>query len=187
MKRFAAGVALALSGLLAVSTASAGAPMRPASAGTPSGAVGPVEPRAVLAGFDCHRALRPADRSVSITSVMRPLAGTRRMSVKFDLLMAGAGATAPVEVHAGDLGSWKQPAAPTLGQLPGDVWNLQKSVVALAAPASYRFRVRFRWIGDGGKLLGSAVRYSPRCRQLELRPDLMAQSIAVNPVAGNPN
>ena len=186
MKRLAAAAAtLAVSGLLVAQTAFAGTPRGAtiASAGAPAG----VQQHAVLTAFDCHRALNPDDRSVSVTAVMRPLAGTRHMAVKFDLLMMAGGALVPVRVHAGDLGLWRPPANPTLGQLPADVWNLQKSVVQLAAPATYRFRVQFRWTGDGGKPLGIAVRYSPRCRQLELRPDLIVQSITVSPVAGNPN
>ena len=66
------------------------------------------------------------------------------------------------------------------------MWKLQKSVVNLAAPATYRFRVTFRWTGAGGHTLGTAVRYSPRCQQRELRPDLAVESIAVTPAPNNP-
>ena len=94
------------------------------------------------------------------------------MAMRFDLLMSSNDGSAPKVVSSGDLGVWITPKNPTLGQLPGDVWKLQKSVVNLAAPATYRFRVTFRWIGAGGHTLGTAVRLSPRCQQRELRPDL---------------
>jgi hypothetical protein len=73
-----------------------------------------------------------------------------------------------------------------LGQLPGDVWRLQKSVYNLAVPFSYQFRVSFRWTGQNGKVLGTATRYSRTCRQRELRPDLTVTSITISAIAGHP-
>jgi CARDB len=170
---------LAVGGLLAVGA------LLPAA--TTAASLPPLTPpRASLSAFDCHRALQPDNRSVSVTAVMRPLPGTRHMAVKFDLLMFGPDVTSPLFIHAGDLGSFRSPTNVSLGQLPGDIWNLQKSVVALAAPATYRFRVVFRWTGDGGRTLGVAVRYSRRCHQPELRPDLLVQSITVTPVPNHP-
>ncbi len=131
MKRlFAGAAALALCALLVATSASAGA-----------------QQRTELRAFDCHRALDPGDRSAAVTAVMRPLVGTKHMAMRFDLLMSSKGATVQRVVNAGDLGVWITPKNPTLGQLPGDVWKLQKSVVNLAAPATYRFRVTFRWTG----------------------------------------
>lgn len=170
MKRLIAGaVALALSALLVGAATSAGA-----------------QPRIQLRSFDCHRALDPGDRSAAVTAVMRPVTGTKHMAMRFDLLMSSIDGSAPKVVSSGDLGVWITPKNPTLGQLPGDVWKLQKSVVNLAAPATYRFRVTFRWIGAGGHTLGTAVRLSPRCQQRELRPDLAVESIAVTPAPNNP-
>jgi hypothetical protein len=59
-------------------------------------------------------------------------------------------------------------------------------VTGLRAPASYRFRVAFRWLGAGGRIIAAVVRTSASCRQPDLRPDLLVHSIAVQPVAGNP-
>lgn len=154
------------------------------AAGTASAASGP--PRASLRAFACRPALDPASRSVSVTAVMRPLPGTRHMALRFDLLSQFSGGS-PTVIHASDLGQWVAPANPTLGQLPGDVWYLQKPVVSLGAPASYRFRVQFRWTGKGGRALGSAVRLSPRCRQRELRPNLQVRSITVTPIPQRPH
>jgi len=179
MKRLYA-VVTALALLLVLATAASGAqpPTQPPTQ---------LQPRAQLRGFACQPALDPPDRSVSVTAVMRPLPGTKHMSVKVDLLISGTASSAEKVVRAGDLGVWIKPENPTLGQLPGDVWNLHKQVVELAAPAAYRFRVVFRWTGAHGRVLGSAVRYSLSCRQRELRPDLLVRSIAVTAIPSRPD
>jgi hypothetical protein len=149
-----------------------------------SAAAPPSPPRASLRAFVCQRALDPPSRGISIQSVMRPIPGTQRLSVRFQLLRR-EGSTSGY-VHAGDLGTWISPANATLGQRAGDVWQLTKSVANLAAPADYRFRVSFRWTGAHGRILGSAVRLTARCHQPELRPDLAVKSITVAPVLGSP-
>jgi hypothetical protein len=143
-------------------------------------------PRSALTQFACQKALDPADRSVSVQAVMRPLTGTRKLAVKFDLIERAPGTLTATVLHATGLGVWIAPDNPTLGQLPGDVWRLDKSVLNLDAPATYQFRATFRWTGLRGKVLGTAVKYTQTCRQRELRPDLLVQSIAVAPIAGHP-
>jgi hypothetical protein len=166
-----------LTGLVAVGAVAA-APVASVSAAAPA--------RSQLASFSCTHALDPGARAVGVTATMRPLTGTRRMAIRFELLQRSPGL--PVqEVTAGDLGVWRTPANPTLGQLPGDVWRLQKSVYNLDVPFTYQFRVSFRWTGLHGKVLGSATRLTRTCRQRELRPDLAVKSITVAAVAGHPN
>lgn len=143
-------------------------------------------PRAALARFDCVQALAPANRAISIQAVMRPLSGTAHLELKFDLLEAtgtgpSGGRSVWGAVHGGDLGTWISPADPTLGQVPGDVWRLNKSVLNLDAPARYRYRVYFRWVDANGRTLGTAVRTSPACHEPELRPDLLVRSLTVAP------
>jgi hypothetical protein len=152
-----------------------------------TGSAAASSPRAQLTDFVCQRALDPATRAISITAVMRPLPGTRKLSVRFALLTRSQASPVATLVRAGDLGTWISPTDRSLGQQPGDVWNVNKPVVDLTAPATYRFRVTFRWTGAGGRLLGSVVRYSQRCTQTELRPDLAVRSIAVGPIAARPN
>jgi hypothetical protein len=144
-------------------------------------------PRAQLTDFVCQQAMDPATRAISITAVMRPRPGTRNLSVRFELLTRSQATPAATLVRFGDLGAWISPTDRALGQQPGDVWKVNKPVVDLTAPATYRFRVTFRWTGAGGRSLGSAVRYSPRCTQPELRPDLAVSSILVEPIAARPN
>jgi CARDB len=151
-----------------------------------SAAVPAAPPRTQLVRFSCQQALDPDNRSIGVRAIMRPLTGTRRLAIRFDLLQR-VGSAAPTALRAGDLGVWVTPSSPTLGQVPGDVWRLDKSVIDLAAPATYQFRVSFRWIGVNGHVLGSAVRYSRKCRQPELRPDLAVTSLTVTPVTGHPD
>ncbi len=171
MKRFLAILAVAAGTLLTLA---------------PSAIASPAA-RAQLEGYSCRDALDPPHRSVSVKAVMRPLPGTRRLALKFDLLEKAAGSSASQSVvRGGNLGVWISPRNPTLGQLAGDVWVLNNSVINLDAPASYRFRVSFRWTGAHGHVLGTAVRYSQRCGQRELRPDLLVKSIDVSSIAGSP-
>jgi hypothetical protein len=142
-------------------------------------------PRSQLTAFSCTHAQDPGARAVGITATMRPLSGTRKMAIRFELLQRSPGLPAQ-EVTGGDLSTWRAPGNPTLGQLPGDVWRLQKSVYNLDVPFTYQFRVSFRWTGAHGKTLGTATRFTHTCRQRELRPDLTVRSIAVSAIAGHP-
>lgn len=140
-----------------------------------------------LKDFRCQRALDPGARSVAVTVVMRPVSGTEKMQVKFQLLRRTKRGKpfAPVSGHY--LGTWLSPANPTLGQRPGDVWIVNHPVVDLLAPAVYRFRVTFRWFGAHGHVLSTVSRTSSECNQPELRPDLVVQSITPEaPTAGSP-
>ena len=136
-----------------------------------------------LRSFVCQTALDPPTRGISIQAVMRPLTGTAKMQMRFDL-QRQTSAGAPFRLVRGRLlGSWISPQDPTLGQRPGDVWIVNHPVVALDAPATYRFRVAFRWTGSNGQSLGNAVQSSPNCRQPELRADLLVRSVSVTPLA----
>lgn len=171
MKRLSAVIAALSAGLLLSVAANAAA----------------TAPRAQLRNFVCRQALDPANRAVAVEAVMRPVTGTRALELRFDLLVSRGGSlTGKSMIRAGDLGVWITPRNPTLGQLPGDVWNFAKPVVELNAPATYGFRVAFRWIGARNRVIHSVVDYSPPCREPELRPDLLVRSIAVTPIANQP-
>ncbi|HEX4010596.1 MAG TPA: hypothetical protein VHX62_11330 [Solirubrobacteraceae bacterium] len=169
--------------VLAVSVAVTGV----AAGSRPGVAAAAAPPRAQLTQYLCQRALDPPARSISIQAVMRPLTGTRKLAIKFDLLERTPSATAAAAVRATGLSAWVTPTDPTLGQLPGDVWRLNKPVINLDAPATYQFRVTFRWTGARGKVIGTAVKYTRSCRQKELRPDLTVTAIDVGPVTGHPD
>ena len=148
---------------------------------TASGASAP-PPRDQLRSFLCQKALDPPGRSVSIQAVMRPLSGTAKMQMRFDL-MRRTRLRAPFRLVRGRLlGSWITPQNPSLGQRPGDVWIVNHPVVDLSAPATYRFRVSFRWFGSNGDQLSSVARSSSNCYQPELRADLRVRSLTATPL-----
>jgi hypothetical protein len=134
--------------------------------------------RAQLESFVCQRAIDPAARAIAVTAVMRPLPGTLHMAVKVVLLRRAFQHGRFAAVGGRDLGAWISPANPTLGQLPGDVWDFVKQVVNLPA-AAYRLRIAFRWTGAGGRLLGTALRQTRVCLEPELRPDVAVQRVLV--------
>lgn len=149
--------------------------------------VGAATTRARLRSPACVTAMDPPARAISITATMRPMTGTTKMQLKFDLTSRANNARSFTRVRGGDLSTWVTPKDPTLGAHPDDVWNLIKQVVDLKAPATYRFKVSFRWIGAHGKVLATAIKTSPTCYQPELRPDLQVRTITVAAIAGRPN
>ncbi len=92
---------------------------------------------------------------------MRPLTGTQQLAIEFQLYEKPAGATSwtlvSVPGDSSHLNVWLTPTLPTLGQRPGDVWNVPFPVANLAAPATYRFKVTFRWTGANGHVLGTIM------------------------------
>jgi CARDB len=139
-------------------------------------------PNDQLRSFVCQTALDPPARAVSVQAVMRPLAGTSKLQIKFELLRQAKPHTRFRSVRGRGLGSWISPTDPTLGRRAGDVWIVNHPVVDLAAPATYKYRVTFKWIGSQGQTLGTAVQPSPTCYQPELRADLLVRSLWVTPV-----
>jgi hypothetical protein len=159
----------------AVCSLAVGLGAAPAAAATPS--------TAQLRSFVCQKALDPPARAVSVEAVMQPVAGTEKMQMRFELMRQWHRGGRFVVVRGRYLGSWISPQDPTLGQRPNDVWLLTHPVVNLAAPATYRFRVTFRWTGAQGRHLATAVQTSPDCFEPELRPDLLVRSLTVVPQA----
>ena len=154
-----------------------------AALGTTSATAAPSSPpRDELRSFICQKALDPPARAVSIQAVMRPLSATARMQMRFDLMRQSRPGGPFRSVRGPRLGNWLSPADSTLGQRPGDVWIVNHPVVNLGAPATYRFRVSFRWIDAHGKQLGGAVQSSPDCWQPEPRADLLVRSLTVTPL-----
>jgi len=134
------------------------------------------DPPASLQNFVCHRALKPSARYVAVEGVMHARAGEPRMAMRFELFWKTSSNGPWTQVRSGDLGKWK--TAPNgLGQNPNDTWEVNKPVSNLYAPATYRFRVSFRW--SGGSSPVHTTLQSPTCFEPELRPDLYVKSITV--------
>jgi hypothetical protein len=137
---------------------------------------------AYLRGFACHRSLDPSKRSVTVTAVMGTIAGTERLQIRFALLELTPHGRALI--HGGDLGQWISPSSPTLGQHPSDRWVVNHPVTGVPVPASYRFKVRFRWIGQGGQVIGRIQKETVSCRQPDLRPNLNVRLLSSEKVSG---
>jgi hypothetical protein len=134
----------------------------------------------------CQKALDPGQREVSVTAVMRPVAGTQKLELRFVLLGKAQGASSYTAVQGSNLGTWLSPQNPSLGTRPGDVWVFNHPVYDLPAPDTYRFQVTFRWLGKHDRVLGSTVRSGPKCFQPELRPDLAVTSFVSQPIPSRP-
>jgi hypothetical protein len=145
-----------------------------------------VPSRAHLAGFVCHPALAQVDRSVTVRASMRPVTGTQKMQMRFELLSQAGPGVAFTQVSGGGLGTWISPPNPNLGQRSGDVWIVSHPVSNLPAPAVYRYSVSFRWMGTGGRVLATRTRMSAQCHQPVFSPDLLVSSISIQSIAGKP-
>ena len=144
-------------------------------------------PRSHLTAFACHTAPGPHDRSISIRAVMRPVAGTKRMEMRFELLTRQSLGAAFVAQTGGGLGAWISPTDPTLGQRPGDIWIVPDLVRDLPAPGYYRYRVSFRWTGAKGRVLATRTRSSIECYQPLFHPDLLVSTVTIQPIPDKPN
>ena len=144
-------------------------------------------PRSQLRTPICVTALDPPSRAMSVTAVMRPLTGTSKLQIKFQLYSRSSSTHPCTRVKGGDLNRWVAPSDPTLGRRSADVWTVIKQVVDLKAPATYRMRAIFRWLGPHDRVLGTMVRASASCYQPELRPDLQVKTISVEAVPGDTN
>lgn len=143
-------------------------------------------PHARLTAYVCQTALDPASRAISITAVMRPVTGTEKMAMRFQLLKRTKRWSRPVPLTGTDLNTWLTPKSPTLGSRPGDRWVVKHPVVDLAGPDFYRFKVSFRWTDAAGHVIGKATRSSAMCFQSERRPDLEVAQIQVAPAPQHP-
>jgi hypothetical protein len=142
---------------------------------------------AALRAYGCSPNVQPLLRGLDVTAVMRPLAGTQTLRMRFDLLRASRRSGRYRAVHAKNLGHWISPSDPALGRQPGDVWNVTHPVVGVARPGYYRLQVAFEWLGPKSRRLALVTRSTPACALLELRPDLLVSSIAPpTPIAGRP-
>jgi hypothetical protein len=132
--------------------------------------------RAVLA--TCHRDTEQGDRFMTVVATMRTQPGAERLGIRFDLLQK-----LPSD-------RYRHLKAPGLG-----VWNLSdagrpayryvKRIENLAAPASYRAVVRFRWYDDRGRTLRQVRRVTHSCRQPDYRPDLRLRAPQIDAPQGD--
>jgi CARDB len=122
----------------------------------------------------CESGPAADERFAVFTGSMPAMRGTRRMAMRFDLLVRSARERAWRPVRARGFGRWQRSDPGRAG------FVYTKRVERLAQAASYRAIVRFRWYGAAG-VQRTTVRRTPSCRQPDQRPDLQIDSFAVAP------
>src|SRR4051812_39944718 len=124
----------------------------------------------------CQTGALAADRFAVYTGSMPAMPGAVRMEMRFDLLQRHAGTLGYARVPLPKWGQWERTERRAIA---GFIFT--KRVEQLAAPATYRALVRFRWFDAGGDLVRSARRESGPCHQQDPRPDLEIGSLSAAP------
>jgi len=119
---------------------------------------------------DCHTGATPDQRYAVFVGQMPAIAGAKRMAMKFDLFQRLSG-PAFKRVSVPKFGLWQKSLANQTG------FVFQKRVDALVAPAAYRVVVSFRWYGNHNKVIRTAEKVSPNCKQPDPRPDLVVGKV----------
>jgi hypothetical protein len=107
-----------------------------------------------------------SERSATLAGEMSAVPGTARMEMRINLLERVAGDTLYRTVTAPGLGMWRASAVGV------KLFTSIDHVTNLAAPASYRGAVRFRWLNARGHQIKAEELRSPRCEQSALAPSL---------------
>ena len=115
------------------------------------------------------------DRFAVFTGSMPRLGRAHHLEMRFDLLQRRPGDSGFQRVAVPKLGVWEHSLPGVAGLI------LDRRVNALAAPAAYRARVRFRWVAASGAVLHRARRTTPVCVQPDPRPDLVTAGVKVSP------
>lgn len=127
-------------------------------------------PRLAAKLVACESGARAGDRFAVFNGAM-PREGAAAMAVRFDLEQRLPGGRF-ARVRLARWGRWERTAKEGA---PGFI--VTKRVERLAAPAQFRAVVGFRWYDAAGRVIRSARRTSPICRQPDWRPDLRVESV----------
>jgi len=129
----------------------------------------------------CRRSPLLDARVAIVGTSMRPLPNGRRLAVRVSLWQRLQGGRWTQRTDVPGLGAWIVPSDPLLGTRPGDVFKYRQSVGRLVVPASYRFRVSFRWSNAAGAVVRTAALTTAACREPDLRPDLLLDGVQATP------
>lgn len=107
----------------------------------------------------CVSSAMQAERSATFVAQMVATAPTQKMAMKINLEERTRSEAEYHVVAAPGFGLWRTSE-------PGvKIYKYVKQVSNLAAPAAYRVAVKFRWVGDKGKVIKRADLRSSRCFQ----------------------
>ncbi len=128
---------------------------------------------------DCHTGATPDQRYAVFVGQMPAIAGAKRMAMRFELFERTAGPGFKL-VGVPKWGVWQKSLANQTG------FVFQKRVDTLVGPATYRAVVSFRWYGAHNKVIRTAQKISPLCKQPDPRPDLLVGKVRATrgPVKG---
>ena len=124
----------------------------------------------------CEIGIVPGSRVAEFTGAMPAIPGSSVLAMRFAFEQRRGSVFKPVPLPAFKGYEQSEPGA------AGFVFA--KRVERLAAGASYRVSVRFRWTAADGRVLRRATRTSRICRQPDLRPDLAVVGLTTEAVAG---
>ncbi len=107
----------------------------------------------------CVPSKRSEGRSVTFTGQMTAVSGTQRMAMRIVLQERTSSAGAFRDVSASGLGVWRDSEAGV------KIYRYVKQITDLSAPAVYRALVRFRWLGENGRVVRRAILRTATCAQ----------------------
>jgi hypothetical protein len=120
---------------------------------------------ATVAIEQCVTSTVQAERSATFTAQMSATGATQKMAMRIELQQRLHGESGFHTLVAPGFGVWRTSE-------PGvKIYKYVKQVTNLAAPAAYRAVVRFRWLGEKGRVLKRAELHTQKCVQ----PTLSAQ------------
>jgi hypothetical protein len=125
----------------------------------------PAEGTASVTLEQCVTSTVQVERSATFTAEMTATTATRRMGMRIELQQRLRGEAEFHTMLVPGFGVWR-------ASEPGvKIYKYVKQVTNLTAPAAYRAVVRFRWLGEKGRMLKRAELHTPRC----LQPTLSGQ------------
>lgn len=169
---------LAAAATLAAASSAAVAHTASAPAPAVTSAAGAATARVVM--LACTTGLSADARTAVYEGRMSHLPSARRMQMRFTLQRRHGASQPWAAVPGPGLGVWVS-SAPGVSR-----YTFSKRIENLAAPATYRVLVRFRWLDADGHTLAGRHATSKVCDQPDLRPQLVARRIDVER-AGDPD
>jgi len=115
----------------------------------------------------CLTSPLPIERVATFVGAMPAAAGAQRMGIRFDLERRRPAERRWRRIQAPGFGTWERSDPKVAG------FVFRRRVNGLPVPASYRARVRFRWIAADGTIVRRAQARTPACVQPDLRPNLV--------------
>jgi hypothetical protein len=105
----------------------------------------------------CVTSTVQVERSATFTAQMTATPATQKMAMRLELQQRRRGESDFHTLVAPGFGVWRVSE-------PGvKIYKYVKQVTNLDSPAAFRVLVRFRWSGEGGRLLKRDELHTPRC------------------------